>query len=635
MLDDDSIKKILKDKDLDGLLEILKSADLCYKSKALDVLKELNDERVVGPLLEMVGAGEMTYKVVWVLGELRDKRSVEPLLGLLKSDDRIVVGNTIDALAKIGDPTAVPALVEMLETDDPWLKHRTVEALTGFGGKSMGPLLDFFGSRARPDSVFFHTVEAIGLPAVLPLTRALEDVLPEKRANAAYALRLLGTEHELDKELTGALQKSVEILASLLEDENEMVRGNAALALAGLKETGSAEKLKAMLKDPAGFPRAMAASALALLQETSAVEDILPLLDDADRNVRAHAARALGLLKDMSARDGLVEKLSDASEEVRLSSLKALKQLGGEEIAPDIVELLNDASERVRLETLDTLKALDPAFAFDYIMKALDDQNSLVRLNATRLLGVGRDKRALGPLTKALNDSEAAVRRAAADALGEMGEPSSVDALIGSILPGRDSNYNILRAVKKLGQPTDVARAIKRLLEVGEYRILTTSAVKQLDSLLFDTLADSLEKGAREVQQNALKAVSLIEGEIHHRRLVEDVVKKIDDTDDRMVRWAAEAIRSIGTPAAEPLSRALETANERTRSILKEVFMEIRTPEVVGKVEQMLKGTTVSVTRETLGLLRTLKNVVSSTLAPSHGDESGDEKKADDEKKEG
>ena len=90
MLEDESIKKMLKKKDIDGLLEILKSDDMWKKSKVLDALKELNDEGAVGPLLDMICHDDMCYKVVWVLGELGDKRSVEELIKLLDSDDKIV-----------------------------------------------------------------------------------------------------------------------------------------------------------------------------------------------------------------------------------------------------------------------------------------------------------------------------------------------------------------------------------------------------------------------------------------------------------------------------------------------------------------------------------------------------------------
>jgi len=623
MIEDESIKKMLEEKNLEGLLDVLRTGDLWHRSRALDALKELGDEKAVGPILTLCN-DELCYKGIWVLGELGDKRSVEPLMKFLDHEDRVVVGNTIDALAKIGDKTAVGPLVDKLQTDDPWITHRAVEALTVFGGKSMGPILDYLGEHGKPDSVFFHTIEKIGLPAVLPLTKALEDVLPTKRANAAYALRILGSEHAMGKKMKNALQKSIKPMVSLLEDPDEIVRGNAALALAGLHGTGVSEKLKALLKDPVEFPRAMAASALGILQERSAVEDVLPLLNDADASVRSHAAKALGMIKDEIAREGLLEKLSDSSEEVRVSALKALKHIGGESLAPDVARLLDDTSERVRLETLDALKAIDPGFAFDHITRAMGDKDPEIRLNATRLLGTSRDRRSVGPLQLGLKDPEAMVRRSAADALGMIGDPSSVDGLIASIVPGSDSNYNIFEAVKAVGQRSDVARAMKRMLEVGDFRLFTTTTVKQMDSLLFDTLANALERGARDVQENALQTVSLLDNEVTDHRLIDNVVKKINDADERMVKLAADAILSIGVPAAEPLSRALLAANERTKAIIREVFTEIRVPEVVEKVENLIKGTTVSVARETLGLLRSFKSVVDSTLStesPTKGEE--------------
>ena len=87
-------------------------------------------------------------------------------------------------------------------------------------------------------------------------------------------------------------------------------------------------------------------------------------------------------------------------------------------------------SDNVRAAAAEALGAIGDPQAVPALIQALGDSDSAVRRAAAEALGKLGDPQAIPALIQALGDSDRDVRRAAAEALGAIGDPQAVPALI-------------------------------------------------------------------------------------------------------------------------------------------------------------------------------------------------------------
>jgi HEAT repeat protein len=139
----------------------------------------------------------------------------------------------------------------------------------------------------------------------------------------------------------------------------------------------------------------------------------------------------------------------DEAPEQREAMLKILLDVGDAKATPVWVKALAlDGSAEARtaaLLALEGMKKAKPADAVEPLIAALDaliadpkndkgNEEGKVRLELVEVLGAVRDKRAVPVLIKALEQTKenqpVAIHRAAASALGEIGDPAAVDALL-------------------------------------------------------------------------------------------------------------------------------------------------------------------------------------------------------------
>jgi HEAT repeat protein len=155
---------------------------------------------------------------------------VPALIRALRDPDSIVVGETVNALRKIGEP-ALPALVQALQGQDVKLRHQAAVAL----------------SRIAPTDPV----------AVKALIKALKDSSADVRRRAALALENAG---KVGNPCVGVVVG----LIGALTDRDGTVRMSAAVTLGniGADAREAAGPLSDLLKDDDARLRAAAADAL-------------------------------------------------------------------------------------------------------------------------------------------------------------------------------------------------------------------------------------------------------------------------------------------------------------------------------------------------------------------------------------
>jgi HEAT repeat protein len=151
-----------------------------------------------------------------------------------------------------------------------------------------------------------------------------------------------------------------------------------------------------------------------------------------------------------------VKALRDPDPNVRMATVCALGNARDQSAVPDLLEILRDSDGHVQRQALEVLRQVADAWPIDAWSKPETCMRWRVRLSMSdcdpEWVTAVMDFWERAP--------DAGVRRAAAEALGEIGDPRAVDALLGAL----NDPDALLRceAVVALGRIRD-ARAVPRL----------------------------------------------------------------------------------------------------------------------------------------------------------------------------
>ena len=169
---------------VDPFIDLLQNENPSIRVYAIEGLKEIDDERVVEPIINALQDEKVRLNAIVALGELQDSRAVEPLLGFLADDDYFIRFRVVIALGEIKDVRAIEPLIQMLGDPRYEVTDATVLALIKFGGSAVDPLI-----------------------------RTLNNTDPEVRVRAANALVQIPDSRNIEPFL-GALQSgNIEVIA--------------------------------------------------------------------------------------------------------------------------------------------------------------------------------------------------------------------------------------------------------------------------------------------------------------------------------------------------------------------------------------------------------------------------------------
>ncbi len=335
---------------VDGL-KALKHADPKVRYRAAQTLGQL------GPLAkfavpELREALEDKHPLVrikvaealWKIEQTPSATLLPVLLAALKDKDAGVRAAAPPVIALMGTKAknALPALTEALKDKELEVKLAAVAALGDLGPVAKdraGALLDL-----ASDKEFFllepfvgAALSNLGDGALLALTKALGDKLPERRRVSAYALGSMGPK----------ASSAASALAKALQGDDPAVKTLAARALGkiGAEAKAALPQLDKALDDPVAAVRIESALAAWLISgEAKHVNVLVKALSDESVNVRDNACHALAVMKS-AAKDavGPVAKLLD-DKDLRVRAIMTLGAIGpaSRTTLPTLKKLLQD-----------------------------------------------------------------------------------------------------------------------------------------------------------------------------------------------------------------------------------------------------------------------------------------------------
>ncbi|HED11124.1 MAG TPA: HEAT repeat domain-containing protein [Caldithrix abyssi] len=413
---------------------------------------------------------------------------------------------------------AIRPLSRVLEDSNERIRKAALEAMGRIGSSGLEALMRALKDKNNESRL--HAAAAMGklkdVRAVHPLMACLRDKDVRVRRSAVISLGLINH------------QECVNPLIMALKDEDSYVRKDAIKYLSGLEDPRKKDLFLAMLEDRSQrvinelvvamkriksqlfddvvlmlenqnpVIKRNAAYALGLFQDTAAVPALLSLLSTQNSAIRKVTCNALGELGDRRAINSLIGSLHDPVEDVCLAASNALARIGkpaipailnkmigrkknfyaelalkdmGDEAIDALVHLLNHEDINIRkavvkvLDILEWQPGQDEKSAAYWIAKqdwekgaeigelavqplidVLEDTESWNRMEAARQLGKIGDKKAVDSLIKLLDDKYWNVREAAAESLVKLGR-SAVEPLINRMLTGNKDTFKIIAGI--------------------------------------------------------------------------------------------------------------------------------------------------------------------------------------------
>jgi putative membrane-bound dehydrogenase-like protein len=212
--------------------------------------------------------------------------------------------------------------------------------------------------------------------------------------------------------------------------------------------------------------------------------------------------------------------LSDARPFVQDRAAEHLAGLG-EAAVKDLSTLLQqNASSDVRTKAVFTLYRIGTPAALTAMRTGLADKDTQVRVAAARAVGLARDTAAVPTLVKLLSHNDLPTRRQAATALGQIGHPQVVPALVAATDKASDRfvRHALIYSLITLNQPQPLVAALSQASAKTR-----EAALIALDQMKASTLRSSqvmpfLNGKDKELQRTALWVAS------HHPEWAGDMI---------------------------------------------------------------------------------------------------------------
>lgn len=387
----------------------------------------------------------------------------------------------IKALGKLVDRRAAASLIDLLNQDENALiRDAAADALAEMTGVTQNARdvqrwnQWWAANREKPEAQWSNDLLRRNAARVAEVEKRLDRL----REFAATTV-------QKDYKAAPDVEK-VKILISYLQSDSEDIRlaavrlvYNEVALFGGKMPAPILEALHAMVGDSATEVRKQVATTLGAANDPGAVTALLAQLSqEQDPDVRAEIARALGPTHDTRAVDPLLERLGDASFSVARAAADALKDLAPYLREPKNAAMAKQAAARLmqRLRNTEGNMSMAP-----------------LRQSVVEALGQLGDPSSLTLFSKLLDRREAPkVRIAALRGLGLIANPASANEVVNAL---RDPEPGVrLAAVQALRSTATLAHAanLRRLLtEAGE----TDEKVR---SEAWEVLSKLLENGSEQ-----------------------------------------------------------------------------------------------------------------------------------------
>jgi HEAT repeat protein len=431
---------------LEDLVGLLGQVDESRKPEAIRVLWNSSGPTVLPYLRAHLDDPSVPVRlaVLEVMGESGDPSSVEVARFVLETDQSPPLRAAAVRVISRANMDTSDVMTRAMADLDPVVRAAALEELTAGLGREADPFL--LQGLSDGDE---------------PVRRAAMNQLASREDNdhefVWSALRQCRTEerNELGSVFSYSNQAALTQLALMHYGSPDQEERVLALELAGW--SGSQACLEASiqsLQDPVPAVRAAAASALGRLRDTSAVRALGNAIGDPFPEVRVEAVRALGVIDDEAVLGFLVAALQDADPWVRTVASEVLTQWSSPAVAKRLAGVL--AVPNLRGAAIDLLKKIGPSsqeLLIDVLLHGSPEVVPIVGDLLGDVVGVGR-------LAGRLGSTEADGRLRAVEAIGAIGGPDAVEALVGVLSdPDERIRLRTTQLLAALGDPRG-ARAI-------------------------------------------------------------------------------------------------------------------------------------------------------------------------------
>ena len=292
--------------------------------------------------------------------------------------------------------------------------------------------------------------------------------------------------------------------------------------------------LEIQLKDSNKMVRGAALGALAKRGSSVNIAAVSKLLRDPDLDVQSKAVDMLIQLDHPETIKYLTEALKDESEYSRRAAVEVLNEIGNADSVKELFSAIKDDDWWVRSRAGDALAEIGGPKVVDAVVSLIKDEDEDIRRTAIEILNATKDERAVDHLIEAADDTDWWVRERAVDALSKIGSPKALPKLLDMLGNDPKTDTVVIRALAKIGSQKHISKIVP--------------------------LLNSAE---REVQVEAIKAISVLADE-SHAETVREVLLKIKETDEAtIINSADKALKHLDAR----FSATVLAENERAKKI--------------------------------------------------------------------
>jgi HEAT repeat protein len=277
------------------------------------------------------------------------------------------------------------------------------------------------------------------------------------------------------------------------------------------------DALEMQLKDPNKMVRGAALSALATRKNSSInIEKVAAVLLDPDLDVQGKAVDVLIKLNHENTVQYLLPALKDESEYTRRAAVEVLNEVGNANSVQELLGAIKDDDWWVRSRAGDALAEIGGPKVVDSVVNLINSKDEEIRRTAIEILNSTKDERAVDGLIRATDDTDWWVRERAVDALSKIGSSKALPKLEAMLGVNPKTDTVVIRALGKLGNHKHIAQIVPML-----------------------------QRPEREIQVEAIKALSLLADE-SHAETIRGILRKIQQSDDHTIINAADtALKSL------------------------------------------------------------------------------------------
>lgn len=305
-------------------------------------------------------------------------------------------------------------------------------------------------------------------------------IIRENRDASTVRAAIIDLGYEKDEEV-------YPVLVAKLDDPNPAIQHAAVLSLSRFGRPEAIEELvkPKIFRSPTANIRQAAVAAVGKLGDYRVIDHLLKAVDDAEWIVRTQAVTELmGKVQEILDRRDvrlirvLINMMSLENEEIVELAVNGFQEFGAESL-PLLHEALNNSSATIRINAARALGNLKSRTSTPFLLELLHDGEWQVRAQAAQALGRIGDKPALEPLVLRLRDNVGKVQDAAAAAIVRYGRQATFP-LLNTLSRERDkfALRAILLALGKIGDPKSVPALIGHLR--SSYFIVRQAAVQAL-----------------------------------------------------------------------------------------------------------------------------------------------------------